>query len=116
MRTLYFYENPDDLAHSSINISNNEDLKVFDIESESLGAKEIIQIIEASNNCIVRATSKYPFLLKNDLFWSKETNSPEIYFFRNDSLEKITDLTNRCLKEGHDIEKMWWSGCFDMDV
>lgn len=50
--------------------------------------------------------------LDNRLAWNEELNAPEIYLWRNDKFVRIDQLTNRELREGHNIMKMYIAGEF----
>lgn len=50
--------------------------------------------------------------LDNRLAWNKELKVPEIYLFRDGKPVRVDELTNRELREGHNILKMYISGEF----
>ena len=51
--------------------------------------------------------------LDNRLVWNEELGVPEIYLWRGNEFVRIDKLTNRQLKEGHNIMKMYIAGEFD---
>lgn len=50
--------------------------------------------------------------LDNRLAWNEELNVPEVYLVRDDKFVRIDELTNRQLREGHNIMKMYIAGEF----
>ena len=51
--------------------------------------------------------------LNNKFAWNKELQVPEIYLRKNGNWVRIDELTDRELREGHNIEKMWITGAFE---
>ena len=51
--------------------------------------------------------------LNNRYAWNKELGVPEIYLWKNDKFIRIDQLTNRELREAHNLEKMYISGEFN---
>lgn len=51
--------------------------------------------------------------LHNQFAWNKELKTPEIYLRRFNGWVRIDELTDRELREGHNIEKMWITGAFE---
>jgi hypothetical protein len=51
--------------------------------------------------------------LDNRLVWNEELEVPELYLWRNDKFVRIDKLTNRQLKRGHNLERMYIAGEFE---
>lgn len=52
--------------------------------------------------------------LRNEFAWNEELQVPTIYIRNKDGeFERIDKLTNRELRQGHNIMKMYMSGEFD---
>jgi hypothetical protein len=67
-------------------------------------------------NCLDNDASVYTnaiIALDNKFAWNNKLKVPEIYLIKEDNFIRIDKLTDRELKEGHDIMKMYMNGEFD---
>lgn len=70
---------------------------------------ELIKLVD--DNATVYTNSL--IALNNKFAWNEELEVPEIYLIRDDKFVRIDELTERLLREGHNIMKMYISGEFD---
>ena len=66
--------------------------------------------INRMHSCVY---TNFSAALNNRFAWNKELQVPEIYLRRNGDWVRVDELTDRELREGHNIEKMWISGAFE---
>ena len=55
--------------------------------------------------------------LDNTYCWGEETNSCELYIYdkRKDEFVKAQDLTEKEIKQGHNLEALYRNGAFDLE-
>ena len=78
--------------------------------------KEILDsIIEDQPDTVVLSNSLVA--LDNTYCWDEETNSCELYIYdkRKDEFVKAQDLTEREIKQGHNLEALYRNGAFDLE-
>ena len=94
---------PDYVVDASYGVTNNLNYLNTIGELSKFKEKEFI----VYTNSILALSNRYA--------WNEETNSPEIYIRRqhDKNFIHINELTNRELRQGHNIAKMYINGEFD---
>lgn len=92
------------------------DLAVYASLGVSLNLNVLDWQFKQDPNATVYTNSIFAF--NNRYAWNNELKVPEIYIRagKNNEFTRIDKLTNRVLKEGHNLAKMYISGEFDTDI
>ena len=108
---LEINKNLDEIHDKYCSDPNNKYALVF----ASHGYQNNMNLVERLQKDTIIVTNCL-YLLSTEYGWNEETNSPEIYIKQKDgSLKNISELTQREIRQAHNIEKMYMAGEFDVD-
>lgn len=85
--------------NASVGYSNNE--QVFD------------RILKDEPDVSVYTNSLVPLLYSDIYCWNKDLGVFELYIRKNDEFIRVDELTNRQLRFGHNLLRLWRAGEFE---
>ena len=111
MNKLYFYKDEIDygFVYSSMRTPKELSVKII---TGSDGYEKTLKELESLDNCII--ISNYPCILNK--FYSILTERHEVYFMLGNSPVHISHLTDKEIREVHNIENMFRNGGYGYDL
>lgn len=108
---VYFEDGPLNLNNTMILPSEKPDFVIDAADGVNACINMLDNLNKNRKDCVIYTNSIFAF--SNRYAWNEKLQLPEIYIRdRNGVFTNITQLTNRILREGHNLAKLYVGGEF----